>query len=213
MWGAGTFYLLGAVLFWRAFREDKGDLMTALFGFLVSMMAALFLMGAGEYRKVMLFGYLGAFAVLIGSAFMLKFPLAALPEKFRSTGFRIVFLAVLLLFAWMVVFPSGQKLMPQFIMWYMIVVNGVVVGFFIFFAGLVAKERWFKVKAIGGGAGIASCCVASHVASMAGVVLLSAIFQFMAPLIIVISIFAGRYYQRKTHASLSTKKSDEGESY
>lgn len=197
MWGAGIMYFIGAVLLWRPLRAEKGELMTALFAFLVSMTAALFLMGAGEYWKSISLGYLGTLAVMVGSVFMLKFPLTTLSQGMRTTAFRIIFIVVLFLFIGMLALPGGQKLMPNFVMWYMMLVNGVVVGFFIFFAGLIAKARWFKVKAVGGGAGIASCCVASHVASMFGVLLLSAIFQFLAPLIIVLSIFVGRHYQKK----------------
>ena len=197
MWGGGALYALGAISYFISFRKEMGsELMGALFAFLSSMALALILMGTGEYLKNMTFGYLGTLSILIGSVFMLKFPLTVFSSSARKTLFRLILGGVLAAFIWMVMFSTGRQLMPQFIMWYMIVANGFVVGFFIFFAGLRSKERALRIKATGGGLGIASCCVVSHLASMAGAVLLSAVFQFMAPILLVFSLLLGRYYQR-----------------
>ena len=91
--------------------------------------------------------------------------------------------------------------MPQFIMWYMIIANGFVVGFFIFFAGLRSKEKALKIKAMGGGMGIASCCIVSHIASISGAIILSAIFQFLSPILLMLTLFAGHYYQKQLEKS------------
>lgn len=208
MWGAGTLYAFSALSFYIFFRQEiKNELMTALFAFLLSMAFALILMGVGEYSKNMVFGYLGTLAILIGSVFMLKFPLTVLPAVSRRTLFQLLLGGVLFIFVWMVISETGRQLMPQFIMWYMIVVNGIIVGFFIFFVGLRSKERAIKIKATGGGLGVASCCVISHVASMSGAILLSAIFQFLAPILLTLSLLAGRYYQRNLDKSNITKSS------
>ena len=205
MWGAGALYALGAILFFNSFRKEmKNELMTALFAFLVSMALALLLMGTGEYSKNMIFGYLGTLSILIGSVFMLKFPLTMFPSV-KKTLFRLVLAGVLLVFIWMVVSTFGRQTMPQFIMWYMIVVNGFVAGFFIFFVGFRSKEKAARIKATGGGLGIASCCIASHIASIAGALLVSAVFQFMAPLILILSLLIGRYYQRQSEKSILPK--------
>ncbi len=199
MWGAGFLYAASTLLFLRVFRkEQKNELTIALFAFLVSMAFALFLMGGGEYWKNMVFGYLGVLSVLVGSVFMLKFPLTVFPESARKILFRSILVGVLMLFAWLVISPSGSMVMSPFIMWYMVGVNGLVSGFFIFFVGLRAKEKWLKVKATGGGLGIISCCIASHVAGMAGALLISAIFQFIAPLLLILSVFLGHHYQQQS---------------
>ena len=199
MWGAGVFYAIGAIVFFASFRREfANELMIALFAFLVSMTLALLLMGVGEYWKNMWYGYLGTLAILVGSAFMLKFPFTIFSVRVRQMLFRLFLVTVMFLFIWMVLFDSGRTLMAQFVMWYMIFVNGLVVGFFVFFVGLRSKERWLKIKATGGGVGIMSCCIASHVASIAGAVLLSAIFQFIAPVILVASVLLGKRIQRRS---------------
>lgn len=198
MWTAGALYALASIMFLASFQEEiKNELMTALFAFLVSMAMALILMGTAEYSKNILYGYLGSLSILLGSVFMLKFPLTVFPTTQRKTLFQLILLGLLIAFIWMVVSTTGRQLMPQLIMWYMIVANGLIVGFFIFFVGLRSKERALKIKATGGGLGIASCCIISHVASMSGAILLSAIFQFLAPILLVLTLFTGRYYQRK----------------
>lgn len=209
MWGGGVLYAGGAVLFFTSFRREmNNELMEALFAFLVSMAAALLLMGTGEYLGNMFFGYLGSLAIFIGSAFMLKFPLTVFPETTRKILFRLFLIISFISFMWLVLSPSGQKIMPMFVMWFMIVVNGLVAGFFLFFAGLRAKERAIRIKATGGGLGIASCCIVSHFASMSGAILLSAVFQFMAPLLLISSVFIGRQYQHGEEKLRSEKSGD-----
>ena len=209
MWGGGIIYAVGAILFLTYFsKEMQSELMEALFAFLVSMAAALLLMGTGEYLGNMLFGYLGSLAILMGSAFMLKFPLTVFPITNRKILFRIILTIVLVSFIFIVLLPLGGKIMPIFIMWDMIIINGLVAGFFIFFAGLRSKERAIKIKATGSGLGIASCCIVSHLASMSGAILLSAVFQFMAPLLLISSVFIGRQYQRQKENLDSEKSGD-----
>lgn len=199
MWGAGIIYLLVAISFIISFRREMAnELMVALFTFILSMALALMLMGTGEYLQNMLFGYLGSLSILIGSLFMLKFPLTVFPLPTRKNLFRLLLGVVLLIYIWMVISETGRQLMPHFIMWYMIVVNGLVVGFFIFFVGIRSRERALKIKATGGGLGIASCCVVSHVAGMSGALLLSMVFQFIAPIILILSLLVGRHYQRQS---------------
>jgi len=202
MWVGGILYAAGAVLFFISFRREmENELIEALFSFLASMAFALLLMGSGEYLQNILFGYLGSLAVLIGSAFMLKFPLTVFPVTKRKILFRLILTIVLVSFIWMVLWPLGRKIMPMFIMSYMVVANGLIAGFFIFFAGLRSKEKAIKIKATGGGLGVASCCIVAHLASISGAILLSAVFQFMAPLLLIGSVFIGRHYQRQEEKS------------
>ena len=85
----------------------------------------------------------------------------------------------------------------NFTIWYDIVINGLVVGFFIFLAGLRAKESWMKMKTIGGGTGIATCCVVANAAMLSGAFIVSSVFQFLAPIIIIGALLAGRRMQRQ----------------
>ena len=202
MWSAGALYTLGAISFLIAFyKEIANELMQALFAFLLSMALALILMGTGEYSQNITFGYLGTLSILIGSVFMLKFPLTVFSASLRKTLFRFLLLSVLAIFIWMVISHTGRQLIPQFIMWYMIIANGLVAGFFIFFAGLRSKEKALKIKAMGGGMGIASCCIVSHIASISGAIILSAIFQFLSPILLMLTLFVGHYYQKQLEKS------------
>lgn len=202
MWSAGTLYALAAISFLISFhKEMANELMQALFAFLLSMALALNLMGTGEYSQNMIFGYLGTLSILVGSVFILKFPLTVFPASSRKTLFRFILLSVLVIFIWMVTSQTGRQLMPQFIMWYMIIANGLVAGFFIFFAGLRSKEKALKIKAMGGGMGIASCCIVSHIASISGAIILSAIFQFLSPILLMLTLFVGHHYQKQLEKS------------
>lgn len=198
MWGAGIVYLVAVAMVWRAWREERSELMDAFLAFLLSMAAALLFMGGAGYWQSTALGYVGGFAILLGSVYMLRFPLLSFPSSLRRPLFWLALLVALGLFLWLLFVPSGQRAMSSFLMWYMIIVNGFSVGFFIFFAGMMAQEKWFRVKAAGGGAGVATCCVFSHVAVMSGSANVGALLQFIAPLIIVAAVSLGRHYQQTT---------------
>ena len=104
---------------------------------------------------------------------------------------------VLALFAWFITSPEREMELGNFTTWYDVFVNGVVVGLFMVFAGLRASEPWLKIKAIGGGAGVASCCIVSNVAAVSGAIVASSFFQFLAPVIIIVSLILGRKNQRQ----------------
>ena len=195
MYGAAFFYLIGIIATWKSYRSEPNELMGAFMAFLFSMGLALFLMGSAEYLAQPMLGAAGTLAILIGSVIMLRFPLSLIQQPLQSFLFYLSMVVAIVFFVIMMATKTGQEYMMPMIMWFMIAVNGIVVSFFVIYAGLKAKERWFKVKAVGGGAGIATCCLASHVAMMIGAPLLSATFQFAAPIIIAASIQLGKSLQ------------------
>ena len=197
MFGASLLYIIGIAVTWRTYRGEPNELMTAFMAFLVSMALALSLMAAAMLWGIPMLGMLGTVAILVGSVIMLRFPLSYLDPTKRSTMFAVSSVLAFLFLFFMMVVPAGQRLMADLVMWFMIIVNGVVVSLFMIQVGLVAQERWFKVKTIGGGAGIASCCFVSHIAALLGMVTVMAVFQFMAPIIIASSIHLGKWLQKK----------------
>src|SRR3989338_1444849 len=198
MYGAAFFYLLGIIATWKSYRAESNEIMGAFMAFLFSMGLALFLMGSAEYLAQPMLGAAGTLAILIGSVIMLRFPLSLARQPLQSFLFYVSMIVAIAFFVVMMATRVGQEYMMPMIMWFMIVVNGIVVSFFVIYAGLKAKERWFKVKAIGGGTGIAACCLASHVAMMIGTPLISAMLQFAAPIIIAVSIQLGKFLQRSS---------------
>ena len=197
MFASALFYLVCAAIIWKPFREEKNELIGALFAFLVYQALAMFFMGMEMSTMKMIYANLSGLAILIGSAYMLKFPFARFSEGTRKMLFALSLLVVLSLFVWFVSSPSREMMFGHFAIWYDVVVNGIVVGFFMLFVGLRAKESWLRIKAIGGGTGVASCCVVANIAMLGGALAVSSVFQFSAPIIIIASIVAGRKKQNR----------------
>ncbi len=195
MYGAALFYFVGIIVTWKSYRAEPNELMGAFMAFLFSMGLALFLMGSAEYLAQPMLGAAGTLAILIGSVIMLRFPLSLTRQPLQSFLFYVSMVVAIAFFVVMMATKTGQAYTMPMIMWFMIIVNGIVVSFFVIYAGVKSKEQWFKVKAVGGGAGIVTCCLASHVALMVGAPLLSAAFQFAAPVIIAASIQLGKSLQ------------------
>ncbi len=208
MWGAAAIFAVCTAIFYLEIiaKEPKNELTQTLFIFLLSMMFSLFLMGSGMYWKNMILVNLGSLSFFLGSAFMLKFPLTVFAPGTRKIVFYGAIIIALLLFAWLALSPSGAQVMMPVVIWLNLGLNGLVTGFFVFFVGLQAKERWLKVKAIGGGAGIMVCCVAAEVAVLTGALLVSAVFQFIAPIILLLSVLAGRKYQQQSGSQQVTNQ-------
>ncbi|MBI4128347.1 MAG: hypothetical protein HY459_04775 [Parcubacteria group bacterium] len=203
LWLAALAYAIGVIFFLDSYRKERGELMIAFLAFVTSMAFANFFMGAGEYWQIPLFMQLGTLAIFVGSAFMLKFPLTALPPSLRRPLFWVSLILFLLFAAWLIVAPLGQRLAPQLSMWFMVVINGILVGGYLVWAGLKATERWKRMKAVGGGIGVATCCVASHGAAVFGAVFLSAFLQVIAPFVMIGAILGGRYLQRRSQTPRS----------
>ncbi len=163
MWMVSMIYAVVLILLLRPFQEDTSELMVAFLSFIASIMVANIFIGIGFFNKSSVFSFLGTFAIFTGSAFMLKFPFSAFPERYRKSLFYaslIVFCAIL---AWLMASQYGRSVMPRFSIWFMVVVNGFITGLYMIYIGWKATERWLRVKATGGGLSVAACCLASHI--------------------------------------------------
>jgi len=185
MLASGVFYLLCAFLLWKPYRKEKNELIGALFAFLVYQAVNMFFMGLQMQTMNMVYSYVSAFAVFVGSAYMLKFPFSSFSRGTRRTIFYLSMATALSLFVWFMLTPARQMALMNFTLWYDVVINGLIVGGSIFFFGFMTKERWLRAKTLGGGAGVVSCCVVSNAAMLSGALLTSIVFSFTAPVIIL----------------------------
>ncbi len=182
---SGIFYLICALALIKPYREEKNELLGALLAFLVYQTISMIFMGMEMHTMKMIYSNIAGLAIFIGSAYMLKFPISSLPEKARKITFLAVLVITLAIFAWFMTTPERQMDLMTFVLWYDIVINGIIVGGSIILFGIKASERKTKLKALGGGTGVLSCCVASNAAMLGGALFASAFFQFLAPLLIL----------------------------
>lgn len=194
----GIVHGMGAIIFLRAYAREKSELMSAFLSFLISMAGTSFFFGLGMYTNSSISWFLGLFFLFTGSIFMLKFPLSALSEPLRKPLFYLAMLASWVVIIWLMVSQFGRANMMPFSLWYMIIVNGFITSFYMIWIGIQAKENWLKLKAIGGGAGVASCCMVSHSLMMTGIptaMMMGVFFQMIAPAILLFSVFRGHRLQ------------------
>jgi len=185
---SGLFYLVGAALIWKPFRTAKNELINALFAFLVYQSISMIFMGIEMHTMNMFYGNVAALSIIIGSAYMLKFPFSKMSEKSRNVIFMSILIVALGAFAWFMLTPERQHMLMNAVLWYDIVTNGIIVGGSIVLFGFNTVEKMKRKKALAGGAGVMSCCVVSNVAMISGAFFVSAIFQFLAPLLIIRSV-------------------------
>jgi peptidoglycan/LPS O-acetylase OafA/YrhL len=188
MVAAGIFYIICAFFVWRTWKKEKTELVGALLAFLVYQAVSMFFMGLDMQTKNMLYGNIAGAAVIIGTAYMLKFPISRLSEKARRVTFLVLLVASLGLFAWFMQSAEKQTELMSFVLWYDLIANGIIVGGSILLFGLKASERSLKRKALGGGTGVASCCIAANGFMIAGSMIASSVFAFLAPIFILFSL-------------------------
>ncbi len=184
----GVFYLICAIAIWKPFRTEKNELISALFAFLVYQSISMFFMGVEMWTMNIMYSNIAALSVFIGSAYMLKFPFSKASEKTRRIAFLLILVVALSIFGWFMMTEARQYALMKFILWYDIVTNGLIVGGSIILFAIQAAEKAKREKALTGGAGVVSCCVVSNAAMLGGAMFTSAIFQFLAPLLILTSI-------------------------
>lgn len=192
---SGIFYFICGLVVWESYKKDRTELIGALLAFLFYQALAMLFMGLEMITMNMVYSILAGLSVMIGSIFMLKFPFSFLPKATRKIVFYLSIIIVLAVFIWFMLTPERKMMFMNFSIWYDIIINGIAVGVLALLFGLYTKEQAVKIKAVGGGAGIASCCVVANVATISGAVILSSVFQFLAPVIILIAIFSGRRAQ------------------
>ena len=203
MIASGVFYAACAAFVGRMWLKEKNELVAALFAFLSYQAASMFFMGLEMQTMNMFYSNMASLAVFVGSVYMLKFPFSSFSNRTRQTFFFGSLIAVLGLFAWFLQTEVRQISLMNFTLWYDIVVNGLVVGGFMFLLALRTAERWLKFKAYGGSLGVLTCCVAANATILTGALLTSSVLQFLAPVIILGSlVFAHR--GQKTSAPVQT---------
>lgn len=189
---SGVFYLVCAFFLWKPYRQEKNELVGALFAFLVYQAINMFFMGLSmQYMNISL-SYVATLAVFLGSAYMLKFPLSRFSQGTRRILFYLSIVILLGLFAWFMQTPDRQMALMNFTLWYDIVINGIIVGGSIILYGLGAKERYLKIKSLGGGSGVITCCIVSNAAMLGGAIITGTALSFLAPILILTTLAAGR---------------------
>lgn len=195
LWLSAAFYIVTIVLLWKPFRRERNDLMVALNAFLYGMAFFHIFLGAGFYFNNLFLMHLGSFAALTGSAYTLKFPLSGLKQPFRQLGFYLALAIAWSLVVWLLISPHPLSAMISSVLVYMIIVTGLA-GIYTIWIGLRAKERWVKVKCLGGGAGMITCCLFADLLVLAnGVTILGEILMSVAPVILLAGLFVGRKLQ------------------
>ncbi len=189
---SGIFYLICALFIWKTVRREKNELLNALFAFLMYQAIGMFFMGLNMQTMNATQGQIASLAVFIGSAYMLKFPFASFSASVRKVVFYLSIAVVIGLFGWFMTTPDRQMALMNFTLWYDIIVNGLVVGGSIIIFGLGAKERIIRIKSIGGGTGVVSCCVVANSAMLGGAIITSSVFQFLAPVVILTTLALNR---------------------
>ena len=208
LWFSASFYMVAIFFFLEPLRKERTELMLSFFAFLAGMAFFHILLGAGLYLNNMLLIHLGAFAALTGAAFTLKFPLTALSESKRKPVFYLALAIAWLIVVWLLIFPHEMKTMLWLVLGYMIVVSGGIAGFYIIWQGLKAKESWVKVKCLGGGGGLFTCClIADVLVLLVGVSVLGEVFMALAPVILILAIYLGRYLQKVSESPKATQPS------
>jgi hypothetical protein len=188
MIASGIFYIICAYFVWKTYKKEKNELVGALLAFLVYQAISMFFMGVEMQTMNMLYGNIAGAAVLIGTAYMLKFPFSGLSEKTRRVIFLVLLVASLGLFAWFMQTEMRQMQLMHFVLWYDLIANGIIVGGSILLFGLKSREAALRKKALGGGTGVLSCCIAANGFMLTGAMIMSSVFAFLAPILILFSL-------------------------
>ncbi len=189
MLSSGIFYLLCAFLVYKKYKKNPTELVGALLAFLIYQSISMFFMGLEFSTMNILYSNIGSLAVLVGSAYMLKFPFSSFSKVTRKITFYITLVLVFLVFTWFMQDSTKQMELMKFTLYYDIVINGIIVGGSILLLAIRTSEKWLKIKAFGGSTGIISCCIAANGAMLGGDLLTSAFFGFIAPIFILSSLF------------------------
>jgi hypothetical protein len=185
---AGIFYLICALFLWKRVRAEKNELLSALFAFLVYQAINMFFIATFFQTGKHIYGYISGISILIGSMYMLKFPFHSFAAGTRKAIFIISLIVVIAIFGWFITHPALFMIWTNFTLWYDFIINGLVVGGSIVFFAFYASDRRQKIKAAGGGTGVMACCIVGNATLISGALVVSSIFQFLAPIIILLSL-------------------------
>lgn len=205
LWFSALVYLVSIGLFWSSFRRERSQLMNAFMGFLVGMAWLHLFIGAGLYWGQMFLSHIGFLGGLTGVAYTLKFPLSALSESKRKPLFYLGLTSAWLIVGWMLLFPHKPSTMIWVGYIYMITVAGLISSIYIIWRGIKARNTWVKVKGIGGGIGIMSCCFLADILVLyvlvTGIsmgVVTGHFFMWLAPIVLIAFVFFGRILEKRS---------------
>ncbi|MDD5109812.1 MAG: hypothetical protein PHI63_01175 [Patescibacteria group bacterium] len=193
-WLAALLYILTALLAFGTFLMERSELNRGLLVFLTSMAFALGFIGVAEYTKTPLLMGAMVVAVFAGGSFLLRLPCSLIPQPARRMVYATILAITGVLAAGVILVPTLQPFLPRVTTWYLMIVNGVINGLYLFTIGLRSKLASVRIKAAGGGVGIIFASLAAPVAAAAGATAAtSTAFHFLAPLIIIFTLIAGQY--------------------
>ncbi len=203
-WFSAVIYGIAILLIWKPLRREKSELMYAFFAFLAGMAVLHLFVGAGVFWQQMWLSHIGFLGGLVGAAYTLKFPLLALSEPKRKPLFYTALFSALLVVLWMFVFPHKALTMVWVGYIFMILTSGIVASSYIIWWGSKSTSGEAKIKGIGGGLGMFTCCLiadtlvlytlffSTHLLVVSG-----HFFMWLAPIILIFFVYLGRVLQEK----------------
>jgi len=203
-WFSAAIYGVSIILIWKPLRKEKSELVYAFFAFLAGMALLHLFVGAGIYWKQMWLIHIGFLGGLVGAVYTLKFPLLALSEPKRKPLFYTALLAALLTVLWMFLFPHKGSTMIWVGYIFMIFTSGVIASSYIILWGIKSTGNEAKIKGIGGGIGMFTCCFLADILvlytlffSTHLLVVSGHFFMWLAPIIVIFFVYLGRVLQEK----------------
>lgn len=212
LWLSASFYISVIVILFKSLHQVKNELMLAFSAFLYGMAAFHIFLGVGLYLNNSALIHFGAFAALTGSAFTLKFPLSSLNTLRQYLGFYAALAIAWLIVLWSVLFSIPTDLLLKIVLAYMIIVTGGA-GFYIIFVGIKSVDPVAKVKCLGGGLGMVTCCfVADLLVFFKGVTMFGEFLMSAAPLIMLAGLFLGHRIQKEEESKFLKTNSSQAAS-
>lgn len=196
LWLSASFYVLVILILFRPLKQIKNELILAFNAFLYGMAIFHIFLGAGIFLNNTVLIHFGIFAALTGSAFTLKFPLSSFNNLWQNIGFYTALAAAWVIVLWALLFSIPTDLILKITLAYMIIVTGGA-GFYTIFVGIKSSDPAVKVKCIGGGLGMVTCCFfADLLVFFKGVTMFGEFLMSIAPLIVLAGLFFGRRLQK-----------------
>jgi len=199
LWISGAVFLIMAVILLSGpFRRERNKLMSAFLGFLGGMAIFHLLGGAAMYWNIPILMYVASFAAITGSAFVFKFPLSAIiSPTTRDSLFLLSLLVGWGMLTWMLFNSYEMGSVMNAAAFYMIVVSGLISGFYMIVQGLRINDPATRIKCIGGGCSIVFCCLLTHLILMyIGFTVLAKLFMILTPITVVLSVIVARRFVR-----------------
>lgn len=202
LWVSSFFFLISSVIILKPLFEKRDKLTTAFFVWLLGMGLLHLFLGLGILLNITPLLHLGVFFGLTGSAYLIRIPFSGLISRYEKTGFYLVLLAGWAIVVWMFLWPHvhTMELMLRLLFGYMILVAGILPGPYLIWMGIKSRNKAAKIKAIGGGAGIISCCLVADLFVLftyMGVAILPEFLMTMAPVILITAVLWGRKIEKQ----------------